>query len=52
MSEDDLTYHRSRAEHCRQLAQLARDPEVRKRHQQLAELHSGRLTQQPLHQVA
>ena len=41
MSYEDQTYHRQRAEQCRTLAEHASDPEVRKRHQELAQLHAG-----------
>jgi hypothetical protein len=42
MSQDDHTYHRQREQHCRTMAKLAKDPEVRRRHEQLASLHAGR----------
>lgn len=42
MSYDDHTYHRDREQHCREMAELASDPEVRRRHEQLASLHAGR----------
>jgi len=45
MSEEDLAYHRQREQHCRELAQTASDPEVRRRHEELARLHASRLTQ-------
>lgn len=42
MSHEDQAYHRQRAEECRGMAELASDPEVRRRHQQLAQLHASR----------
>ena len=42
MAYDEQSYHRQRAEQCRNQAETASDPEVRKRHQQLAQLHAGR----------
>ena len=42
MSYEDHHYHRQRERHCRSLAELAPDPEVRRRHEQLAELHASR----------
>jgi hypothetical protein len=42
MSYEDHKYHREREQHCRSLAERAPDPEVRRRHEQLAELHAGR----------
>ena len=42
MRYEDHVYHREREQHCRALAALASDPEVRKRHEELAELHAGR----------
>lgn len=42
MSHEDHTYHREREEHCRSMAQVAADPEIRRRHEELAELHGGR----------
>ena len=41
MSYDEQIYHRQRAEQCRTLAEQAADAEVRRRHQQLAQLHAG-----------
>ena len=41
MSYDEQIYHRQRAEQCRTLAEHSSDPEVRKRHQELAQLHAG-----------
>lgn len=45
MSIVDQAYHRER-EHCRSLAELASDPDVRRRHEKLAELHAGRVAAQ------
>jgi hypothetical protein len=42
MSYEDHIYHRERAKHCRDMAELASDPEVRRRHEELASLHAGR----------
>ena len=42
MGYEDQIYHRQRAEQCRGMAELAADPEVRRRHQELARLHAGR----------
>jgi hypothetical protein len=45
MSYDDHIYHREREQQCRTLAQSASDPDVRRRHEELAELHAGRAAQ-------
>ncbi|HSQ98815.1 MAG TPA: hypothetical protein VLM36_02755 [Sphingomicrobium sp.] len=45
MSQDDHLYHRNRERHCRSMAQLASDPEVRRRHEELASLHASRAAQ-------
>ena len=42
MSYQDEMYHSQRAEQCRVQAELANDPDVRRRHEELAELHSRR----------
>jgi hypothetical protein len=42
MSHEDHLYHARRERHCRSMAKLAADPEVRRRHEELAELHAGR----------
>ena len=42
MSNDDHIYHREREQHCRLMAELASDPDVRRRHEELAKLHAGR----------
>lgn len=45
MSYEHHSYHRERERHCRSMAQLASDPEVRRRHEELANLHAGRAAQ-------
>lgn len=40
MGEEDSAFHRQREQNCRELAQNATDPEVRKRHEELARLHA------------
>lgn len=45
MSEENLAYHRQREQHCREMAQSARDPDVRRRHEELARLHASRVAQ-------
>ena len=42
MSNDIHLYHREREQHCRAMAERADDPEVRRRHEELASLHAGR----------
>jgi hypothetical protein len=42
MSSAHHNYHREREQHCRTMAQLASDPDVRRRHEELALLHAGR----------
>lgn len=42
MSHEHHVYHPEREQHCREMAQLASDPEVRRRHEELASLHAGR----------
>jgi hypothetical protein len=42
MSNEDNLYHRERERHCRTLAELANDPEVRRRHEELASMHADR----------
>jgi hypothetical protein len=42
MSYEDHVYHREREQHCRSMAELARDPDVRRRHEELASLHAHR----------
>ena len=45
MSFEQLAYHRQREQHCRQMAETANDPDVRRRHQELADLHASRLSE-------
>ena len=45
MSYEDRTYHRERERHCRSMAEIASDPDVRRRHEELADLHAGRAAQ-------
>jgi len=45
MSYEHHTYHRERERHCRSMAQLASNPEVRRRHEELANLHATRASQ-------
>jgi hypothetical protein len=42
MGNDEYIYHREREQHCRLMAKLANDPDVRRRHEELANLHAGR----------
>lgn len=42
MSAEDFSYHNERAQKCRQLAEAASDPDVRRRHEELADLHASR----------
>ena len=42
MSYEDHLYHSVRAQQCRDMADLAADPDVRRRHEELASLHSER----------
>ena len=42
MSYVDKDYHRERERHCRGMADLASDPDIRRRHEDLAELHATR----------
>ena len=42
MSHEHHIYHREREQHCREMAQLASDPDVRRRHEELASLHAHR----------
>lgn len=43
MSDQDQSYHRRRTLECREMAERAGDPDVRRRHEELAELHAARL---------
>jgi hypothetical protein len=42
MSYEDQSYHRDRERHCRGMAELASDPDIRRRHEELAEMHASR----------
>ncbi len=41
MTYGNQAYHRQREQHCRAMAQLATNPDVRRRHEELAALHAG-----------
>jgi hypothetical protein len=43
MSYEDMAYHRQREQHCREMAEGALDPDVRRRHHELADLHASRI---------
>ena len=45
MSLEQMAYHRQRAQQCRELAECATDPDVRRRHEELARLHAGRASE-------
>ena len=45
MSNEDHIYHQERAQKCREMAKLASDPDVRRRHEELASMHAGRAAQ-------
>jgi hypothetical protein len=40
MSEEDMAFHRQREQECREQAEQATDPEVRRRHEELANMHA------------
>lgn len=40
MSEEDMAFHRQREQDCRELAEHSTNPEVRRRHEELARLHA------------
>ena len=44
MSYEQLNYHREREQQCREMAESAADPDIRRRHEELAELHASRLS--------
>lgn len=46
MSFDEVAYHRQREQHCREMADTATNPEVRRRHEELAQMHASRCTQE------
>lgn len=43
MTFDQMAYHRQRERHCRDMAESAIDPDVRRRHEELAQLHASRV---------
>ena len=45
MSSQDRNYHREREQQCRALAEAASDLDVRRRHEELAELHAKQAAQ-------
>ncbi|GAA3907352.1 hypothetical protein GCM10022276_27250 [Sphingomonas limnosediminicola] len=42
MSYEDHVYHQERARQCQTMAESASDPDVKRRHEELASLHAGR----------
>ncbi|NUS99647.1 MAG: hypothetical protein HOP96_01570 [Sphingomonas sp.] len=42
MTIEQLAYHREREQRCREMAAGATDPDVRRRHEELANLHAGK----------
>ena len=40
---EDETYHRERERQCREMAEKAKDPDVRRRHEELADMHHVQL---------
>jgi hypothetical protein len=47
---DNMVYHRYREQECREMAEHATDPKVRRRHEQLAKLHAHKaLEREGLH---
>ena len=45
MSFDEMAYHRQREQQCREMAEGASDPDVRRRHEELANLHASRVSE-------
>ena len=43
MSLEQIDYHRQREQHCREMAEVATDPDVRRIHEELAQLHASRV---------
>jgi hypothetical protein len=43
MSSTDLAYHRQREQQCRLMAEIASNPKVRRRHEELADLHACKI---------
>jgi hypothetical protein len=46
MNNNHLAYHRQRQQHCLELAKSAGDPDVRRRHEELAQLHASKIADQ------
>ena len=44
MSYEQMAYHRQREQHGREMAESATDPDVRRRHEELADLHASRVS--------
>ena len=42
MSHESQSYHRQRAQQCREMARGARSPDIRRRHEELAHLHASK----------
>jgi hypothetical protein len=42
MTYEDHLYHTERERQCRELGESSPDPDIRRRHLELAELHAGR----------
>jgi len=45
MNNELMAYHRQREQHCREMAESATDSKVRRRHEELADLHASRAAQ-------
>ena len=45
MSFEQTAYHRQRERHCREMAETAIDPDIRRRHEELADLHASRASE-------
>jgi hypothetical protein len=45
--DDHQLYHRQREQHCRAQAETAADPDIRRRHEELAALHASRAESSP-----
>lgn len=46
MSYDQMAYHRQREQHCREMAECATDPDVRRRHEELADMHASMISRE------
>ena len=46
MGYQEMAYHRQREQRCREMAESATDPDVRRRHVELANLHASRASRQ------